>query len=75
MENYVVVAVVVQPPRRLTFCDPMDCGMPALPVTHRLPKFAQIHVHCISDDLQPSHPLTPSPSLTLNLSQHQGLFQ
>ena len=24
-----------------------------------LPKFAQVHVHCISDAAQPSHPLTP----------------
>ena len=24
------------------------------------PKFAQVHVHCISDAIQPSHPLTPS---------------
>ena len=24
-----------------------------------LPKFAQVHVHCISDAVQPSHPLTP----------------
>ena len=39
-----------------------------------LPKFAQVHVHCIGDAIQPSHPLTPS-SPALNLSQHQGLFQ
>ena len=35
----------------------------------------RLHVHWVSDATQPSHPLsTPSPS-TLNLSQHQGLFQ
>ena len=39
------------------------------------PKFAQVHVHCISDALQSSHPLIPSYLSALNLSQHQGLFQ
>ena len=29
----------------------------------------------IGDAIQPSHPLTPSSSSTLDLSQHQGLFQ
>ena len=34
-----------------------------------------IHVHWVSDIIQPSHPLSsPSPP-ALNLSQHQGLFQ
>ena len=42
---------------------------------HHLPEFAQVHVHCISDAVQPSHPLTPSSPSALNLSQHQGLFQ
>ena len=36
---------------------------------------AQVHVHCISDAIQTSHPLTPSSPSALNLSQHQGLFQ
>ena len=27
----------------------MDCGMLGLPVPHHLPKFAQVHVHCIGD--------------------------
>ena len=59
----------------LTFCDPMDCSMPGLPVHHQLPKFAQIQVHWVSDAIQPSHPLL-SPSLhVLNLSQHLGLFK
>ena len=35
----------------------------------------QIHVHRVGDAIQPSHPLSsPSPP-TLNLSQHQSLFQ
>ena len=49
--------------------------MPGFLVLHRLLEFAQTHVHCVSDAIQPSHPLSsPSPP-ALNLSQHQGLFQ
>ena len=56
-------------------CDPMDCSTPGLPVHHQLLEFTQTHVHCVSDAIQPSHPLL-SPSLpALNLSQHQGLFK
>ena len=58
----------------LTLSDPMDCSTPGLPVPHHLPKFAQVHIHCIIDAIQPSHPLTPSSS-ALSLSQHQGLFK
>ena len=55
-----------------TLCNPMDCSMTGFPVPHHLPKLAQVHVHCISDVIQPSHPLTPS-SPSFNLSQHQDL--
>ena len=59
----------------LTLCDPMDCSMPDFPVHHQLPELTQTHVHRVGDAIQPSHPLSsPSPP-TLNLSQHQGLFQ
>ena len=45
-----------------TLCDPMDYSTPGFPVLHCLPEFAQIHVHWISDAIQPSHPLSsPSP--------------
>ena len=47
--------------------------MPGLPVPHHLPEFVQVHVHCIGDAVQPSHPLMPSSS-ALSLSQHQGFF-
>ena len=58
-----------------TLCDPMDCSTPGLPVYHQLPEFTQIHVHWVSDAIQPSHPLSsPSPP-TFNFSQHQGLFR
>ena len=39
-----------------------------LPVPHHLPKFAQIHAHCISEAIQSSHSLMPSSPFALNLS-------
>ena len=53
----------------------MDCSTSGFPVPHHLPEFAQVHVHWISDAIQPSHPLSPPSPPALNLSQHQGLFQ
>ena len=59
----------------LTFCNPMDCSTPDLPVHHQLLEFTQTHVHWVSDAIQPSHPLSsPSPP-AFNLSQHQCLFK
>ena len=43
------------------------------PVLHYLPEFAQIHVHWVSDAIQPSHPLSSPSPLAFNISQHQGL--
>ena len=58
-----------------TLCDPMNHNMPSLPVHHQHLESTQIHVHWVSDAIQPSHPLqSPSPP-ALNLSQHQGLFK
>ena len=58
-----------------TLCDPMNCSTPGLPVHHQLLESTQLHVHCVGDAIQPSHPLSsPSPP-ALNLSQHQGLFK
>ena len=48
---------------------------PGLPVHHQLPEFTQTHDHWVSDAIQPSHSLSsPSPP-TVDLSQHQGIFQ
>ena len=58
----------------LTLHDPMDCSMTGFPVLHHLPEFAQLHVHWVSNAIQPSYPLLPSSS-AFNLSQYQGLFQ
>ena len=58
-----------------TLCHLIDCSTPGFPVHHQHPKLAQIHVHQVSDTIQPPHPLlSPSP-LALNLSQHQDFFQ
>ena len=54
---------------------PMDCSTPDFPVHHQLPKPTQTHGHGVSDAIQPSHPLSSPSSPTLNLSQHQDLFQ
>ena len=52
-----------------TLCDPMDCGMPGLPVHHQLSEYTQTQVHQVSDAIKTSHPLL-SPSLpAFSLSQ------
>ena len=38
-----------------TFCDPMDCSKPGLPVHHQLQELAQTHVHWVS--IMPSNRL------------------
>ena len=53
----------------------MNRSTPGLPVHHQLPEFIQIHVHRVSDAIQPSHPLSSPSPLALNPSQHQDLFQ
>ena len=70
-----VVLVVQFTQSCLTRCNPMDCSMPGLSVPHHLLESAQVHVNCIGDAVQPSHPLTPSSPSVLDLSPHQGLFQ
>ena len=58
-----------------TFCNPMNCSTPGLPVRHQLPEFTQTQVYRVGDAIQPSHPLSsPSPPAP-NPSQHQSLFQ
>ena len=70
-----VLVAVVQSLSCIWLWDPMNCSTPDLPVPHLLPKFAQVHVHGIGDDIQPSYPLLPSPPPAFNLSQLQCLFQ
>ena len=59
----------------LTLCDPMDCSTPGSPVHHQRTEFTQTHLNCVSDAIQPFHPLSfPSPP-AFNFAQHQGLFK
>ena len=51
-------------------CDPIECRRPGSPILHYLPEFAQIHVHWVSDAIQPSHPLPSSSPFA-----HMILFQ
>ena len=57
-----------------TLCNPMDCSMPRSSIHHLL-EFTQTHVHWTDDAVQPSHSLYPPSAPSLNVSQHQGLFQ
>ena len=42
---------------------PMNRSRPGLPVHHQLPEYTETHVHRVSDDIQPSHPLSSPPSI------------
>ena len=59
----------------LTLWDPISLSTPGLPVHHQLLDFTQPHAHRVSDAIQPSHPLLPSPPPAPNPSKHQGLFK
>ena len=54
-----------------TLCNPNST--PGLPVRHQLPELAQIHVHWVSDTIQPSHPLS-SPSVCPQSFPASGSF-
>ena len=59
----------------LTLCNPMDCSTPGFPVHHQCSELTQVHIHWLSDAIQPCHPLSsPSPP-AFNHFQHQGLFK
>ena len=53
-----------------TLCDPMGWNR-GFSVPLHLLKFAQVHALCISDAIQPSHPLIPSSPSAPDLSQHR----
>ena len=79
MKNYIGIYIVAQFSSVTQSCptlwDLMDCNTPGFPVHNQLLEPTQTHVHCISDAIQPFHPLScPSPP-ALNLSQHQGTFK
>ena len=51
----------------------MDCSMSGFPVHHQLLEFTQIHVHRVSDAIQPSHPLS-SPFLAPSIFPRIKVF-
>ena len=57
-----------------TLCDPMDYSMPGFPVLHHLLELAKTHVHCVSEAIQSSRPLSSPFPPAFYLSHHQGLF-
>ena len=57
-----------------TLCNPMGCRMPGFPVHHQLPELTQTQVHCASDAIQPSYPLSsPSPQWIGYLNMHVSI--
>ena len=52
-------AIVAQLPSHVRLCDPMNHSIPGFPVLQGLLDFAQVHVHWVSDAIQPSHLLSP----------------
>ena len=56
--NYGTIALI---------CDPMNHSTPGLHVHHQLLEFTQTHVHQVSDDIQPSHPVVPFSSCPQSL--------
>ena len=56
-------------------CDSTDCSTPGFPLFHWLPEFAPIHVHWVSDAIQPSHPLLPPFPPGLSISQSFPISQ
>ena len=58
-----------------TLYNPMDCSTPSFPIHHQLLELAEIHIHWVSDAIQPSHPLSSPFPPSFNISQHQGLFK
>ena len=70
-QMYVFIVQLLSP---ILLCSPVNYSTQGSPVLHYLPEFAQTHVHCVNDAIQPSHSLlSPSPP-AFNLSQHQDLF-
>ena len=56
----------------LTLWDPMGCSTPGLPVHHQLLEFVQVHVHWVSDAIQPSHPVIPFSSCLQSFPESQS---
>ena len=57
-----------------SFCNPMNCSTPGLPVHHQLLEFTQTHVHRVGDAIQPSHPLLFPSSPAFSFSSIRVFF-
>ena len=57
------------------FATSTDCSTPGSPVHQQLPEITQIHVHWVSDAIQPFHPLSSPSHPAFNLFHHQCLFK
>ena len=53
---------------------PHGCSTPGLSVPYHLPEFAQVHVPCIGDAVQPSHPLMPYSPFAVSLFPSISVF-
>ena len=61
----------------MTLCSPMHYSMLGFPVLHRLLEFAQTHVYCISDAIQPFHPcplLLPSIFRSIRVFSNESVL-
>ena len=54
--------------------NPMDCSTPGFPGPHHLLEFAQVHIHCINNAIQPPHALSPYFFLVLSIFLASGSF-
>ena len=55
-------------------CDPIDSSIPVSSFLHYLQEFVQIHVHWVSDAIQPSQPLPPPSSYCLQSFPGSAFF-
>ena len=58
-----------------TFCDPMNCSSPGLPVHHQRPEFTKTHVHRIGDAISSSVVPFSSFSQSLTASEYFTMSQ
>ena len=49
-------------------CHRMDCNMPGFPVLHYFPDFAQTHVCCVNDAIQPSYLMSVKEQFLISVS-------
>ena len=58
-----------------TLFDPMDCSTPGLPVHRQFLEFNQTCVHCVSDAIRPSHPLSPSIFPSIRVFSNESVLR